>query len=376
LRIIHVNSYYSQSYFYKSLYAEQIRQKILIDVYVPVAKNYSNKEFDFGEYTRVSKNHNKYDRLIFNLKHSKIENDFKKYYKLTDVDLIHAHSLFSNGYIAYKIHKTKKIPYIVAVRDTDVNVFFKKMYHLRRLGINILKDAKTIIFLSRTYREETIEKFIPKKYQEDIRNKSIILPNGVNSYWLENKYVTKVSNLDHTIKLIYVGRISKRKNIEISLEACQLLKEKGYDIKFTIVGKIEDYKEYKKIRKYEFVKYIPEQPKEILLKLYRENDIFIMPSLTETFGLVYAEAMTQGLPVIYSRGQGFDGQFDEGIVGYSVNSKDSLEVSNKILEISKHYNSLSQNCIKYSDKFNWGEIAMYYKDLYSNIINERGNGLE
>lgn len=40
-----------------------------------------------------------------------------------------------------------------------------------------------------------------------------------------------------------------------------------------------------------------------------------MPSHKETFGLVYAEAMSQGLPIIYTKNQGFDGQFPDGYVG-------------------------------------------------------------
>jgi len=47
-----------------------------------------------------------------------------------------------------------------------------------------------------------------------------------------------------------------------------------------------------------------------------------MPSITETFGLVYAEALSQGLPVLYTRGQGFDRQFEEGEVGYAVDCFD------------------------------------------------------
>ena len=43
-----------------------------------------------------------------------------------------------------------------------------------------------------------------------------------------------------------------------------------------------------------------------------------MPSRYETFGLVYGEAMSQGLPIIYSKGQGVDGYFKEGTVGYGV----------------------------------------------------------
>jgi glycosyltransferase involved in cell wall biosynthesis len=59
-------------------------------------------------------------------------------------------------------------------------------------------------------------------------------------------------------------------------------------------------------------------PKEKLLNNYRNSDIFIMPSYNETFGLVYIEAMSQGLPIIYTQNEGVDGYFKEGSVGYSV----------------------------------------------------------
>ena len=42
---------------------------------------------------------------------------------MNEYSLIHAHSLFSNGYIAMRIKQDYGIPYIVAVRNTDVNTF-------------------------------------------------------------------------------------------------------------------------------------------------------------------------------------------------------------------------------------------------------------
>ncbi|HGK7332802.1 TPA: glycosyltransferase [Streptococcus suis] len=66
-----------------------------------------------------------------------------------------------------------------------------------------------------------------------------------------------------------------------------------------------------------------------------------MPSFHESFGLVYAEAMSQGMPVIYTRGQGFDGQFEEGVVGFSVDCIDEVEISNKIISIVKGFKFLS-----------------------------------
>ena len=69
---------------------------------------------------------------------------------------------------------------------------------------------------------------------------------------------------------------------------------------------------------------------ENFIKYFIESDIFVMPSRYETFGLVYVEALSQGLPVIYTRGQGFDGQIPDGEVGYSVKCNDVNEIAEKL----------------------------------------------
>ena len=147
-----------------------------------------------------------------------------------------------------------------------------------------------------------------------------------------------------------------------------ILRNKGYETEFTIVGKIKDRREYQHIIKYPYTRYMSFQSKESLIKLYRNNDIFIMPSHYETFGLVYAEAMSQGLPVIYTRNQGFDQQFKEGEVGYSVNDKKPDELSNKIQLICNNYKKISENSQNMSKKFKWSEIAQVYMNIYKSII--------
>lgn len=89
-----------------------------------------------------------------------------------------------------------------------------------------------------------------------------------------------------------------------------------------------------------------------------------MPSKHETFGLVYAEAMSQGLPVIYTRGQGFDGQFEEGEVGYSVQYDSAEEIVDRIKEILNNYKTISNNCVEKVDRFDWDEIARKYIEIY------------
>ena len=153
-----------------------------------------------------------------------------------------------------------------------------------------------------------------------------------------------------------------------TIKAIKLLQKKGYKIKYTVVGKILDKKIYRQIKDLPYVQYIPHTSKENLLDIYRENDIFVMPSVTETFGLVYAEAMSQGLPVIYTRGQGFDGQFEEGEVGYSVNAMFTEELADKIILIGNNYNEISKRCIRLVDKFNWSTISNEYLKIYVSIM--------
>lgn len=369
MKVLHINSYYSGSKFYKNLYDQQVNTGLDISVFVPTPSSVENIR-DFGEYATISVNHSRYDRFIFHLKHTKILKDITKRYDIEKYTLIHAHSLFSNGYVAMKLNKKYGIPYIVAVRNTDVNTFFKRMVHLRRMGIEILKNANGIIFLSKSYRDEVTEKYIPKEMKESIINKTSIIPNGIDDFWMENKTI-KINEPDtNDLKLLYVGVVNKNKNILTIIKAIEHLKTQGIIARLTVVGRIDDYSIYDQFKNLDYVDYVEPKPKNELLEIYHQNDIFVMPSFHESFGLVYAEAMSQGLPVIYTRGQGFDGQFEEGVVGFSVDCIDEVEISNKIISIVKEFKFLSINSRNKVDKFKWSNISNEYYKLYINITSE------
>lgn len=264
-----------------------------------------------------------------------------------------------------KLKEKNNIPYVVAVRNTDVNVFFKKMPHLRSLGLKIMLESKAVVFLSQSYRDTVIEEYVPEKFKKDIYIKSEIIPNGIDDYWFKNLNVKKNIIEKNTFKILYVGDININKNLTTTTQALKVLKDQGYNIEFTIVGKVKNNKVYKKIKDLSFVNYISPQPKEELLKIYKNNDIFVMPSIKETFGLVYAEAMSQGLPVIYSKKQGFDKQFDNGLIGFAVDCYNHIEISEKIKEIYSNYKFYSTNCNDVVEKFKWDDISHKYAALYS-----------
>ncbi len=366
-----MNSYYSTGYFYKNLFEKQIKNGLDIDVFVSVSSEFRRNDFDHGEYTVCSENYNEFDRFIFHLKQNKIYKDVRSKLNIENYSLVHAHSLFSNGYIAYRIKKEYGIPYIVAVRSTDVNLFFKRLIYLRRLGVKILSEASRIILLSKTYENHVIEKYIPENMKKKIRKKISIIPNGIDDFWFDNIADHKKKPEIPNVNILQIGHINKNKNVETTIKAVDLLIDQGYEIKFNVAGKMKNKKIIKKIKFLDYINYLGFNPKEDLVKIFEASDIFILPSVYETFGLVYAEAMSQGLPVIYSRGQGFDGQFENGEVGFSVDCFNSEDIARRVVDILENFELFSQNCINRVTKFKWSIIENQYRQIYKNIENNK-----
>lgn len=310
------------------------------------------------------------DRVLFFGKQKFILSDLSKRQLLKGVDIVHAHNLFSAGYAAYKLFSDRGIPYVVAVRNTDVNTFFKYMVHLRPIGVKILSYAAAVIFISPAYKKAVLTKYVPDRFRDAIAKKSFVVPNGIDDFYLTS-HPQSLRNPDgKTVRLIYVGEVNYNKNLLTTLKACKLLQEKGYLPSIKVVGKITEPR-LSYIKSNPYVEYHPHCNKEEVIEYYRQSDIFVMPSLNETFGLVYAEALSQGLPIVYSKGQGIDGYFDEGKVGYHVKSKSAKEVADAVEKIIINYEKLSRGAIEASKSFSWDRIAAVYKKIYGQIIDKQ-----
>lgn len=365
--ILHICSYYVGTPLYQNLFDALTKQGVTQDAYVFVDYDYRLPR-ERPANVIFAPCYRKYDRLFFRVKHRKVLEDAKRRLDFGRYDLLHAHSLFSNGYVAYMLKQQYNIPYVVAVRNTDVNLFFGRMVHLRKIGVDILLNASKIVFLSESYRNHTFEHYIPAKFGKEIMDKTVVIPNGIDRFWLENRFYGRKGPLPGRVNIIYAGRVDRNKNVQTTLQACDSLVKSGYKVQYTVVGGIENERYLRLLNKYPYVNYIPRCPKEELMNYYRASDIFVMPSRTETFGLVYAEALSQGLPVIYTRGQGFDGYFDEGVVGYSVDCNSPDEIVARVNDILADYNGISTRCVAYSQRFDWDKIAAEYIEVYREVL--------
>ena len=319
MKVLHINTNYRNNPLHQNIVRTLTNLNVTSDVCVP---SYSGaySVIDTDSNVNVLKCFYKYDRVFYQLKQFKILKSIKKNYDVASFDIIHAHTLFTDGNVAYKLNKKYNIPYIVAIRNTDVNTFFKYMVHLRKKGIKILKNASKIVFLSNSYKKRVFDNYVPPKYKDELLKKTFVIPNPANDIWYEEG---NAKTLDDKTKvnLVYTGAIDKNKNIITSQKAVNILKKEGIDATFTVIGNVRDKEVYKELKKDTSTLFLPRKTQKEIIEIYKDKHIFIMPSFTETFGMVYAEAMTQGLPCIYTKNEGFDGNFADGDVGFCVNNR-------------------------------------------------------
>ena len=309
---------------------------------------------------------NKNDRYFYFLKQKKISSSIGKNIDLSDIELIHSHTLFNGGWAARSIGEKWNIPYIVSVRNTDINVFLKYP-GFRSIARKIVNDSCGIQFLSKAYKE----KFIKLCYPDDrnlVDRKGVVIANGVEEFWLRNKGETKELNSRNNVNLLCVGKIDRNKNMEAVLTASEILSNNGINTTVTLIGQILDEKLYGRLKDNKHVTMVSYLTKEELIHYYRCSDIFVMPSFHESFGRVYVEAMSQGVPVVYTKGQGFDGIFDDGEVGYAVSADAPSEIADAVIKIINNYHAVSQNCINNCIIFDWKEIGKQLNLFYKNSV--------
>lgn len=369
LRILHVNSYMLAGKFYRHMYSAQARAGHELTVYVPVEKKgLSGDPPDLGFPADVSPTFNTFQRLSYFGKQRVVLRDAIRRYGHERFDLLHAHSLFANGNVAMQLSRRIGAPFVVAVRGTDVNTFFARMPHLRFRGVEILRSAASVVFISESARREVLSLYVPKKYRQVIAAKSRVIPNGVDQYWLDRSPVGLRSGVSGKLKLVQVGDINTNKDPASSASAVSLLGDLGVPAELTVIGKPRERKLVEQLAELTGVAVIPFMDREQLRHQYLASDVMVLPSVHETFGLVYAEALSQGLPIVYTRGQGFDGQFNEGEVGYSARARTPSDIASAVIRIRDRYAEISTRCLEVAPQFGWDRIVQMYDELYVRAV--------
>lgn len=381
MNILHIANDFSNTKVHSNLYKELDKLGINQIVFNPIRiirrDTIGRNEFPASNtvfvYADVVKPFHHY---LYHIKCRCVYKALLKRVDMTGINLIHAATLMSDGGVAYRLYQKYHIPYVVSIRNTDINGFIDKMPHTWGDAKKILLNAKRIFFISPGLKEKFENHKVIKPFVEEIKDKFIFEPNGIDDYFISNIQTTPRTG--H--KVIYVGDFSSNKNVlRLGMAVLQLRQERGLeDITLTIVGggNNKDDSVEKMISSYsDVMNYVGKiYEKDKLCALLREHRVFAMPSINETFGLVYIEALSQNLPVLYTKGQGIDGLFDQ-TVGIGVNPLSINEISNALrIMLLANNGKFCNKSIDFST-FKWSKIAQNYKNYYLEILENKRSSI-
>jgi glycosyltransferase involved in cell wall biosynthesis len=154
----------------------------------------------------------------------------------------------------------------------------------------------------------------------------------------ENRNYSSLSS--RPLKVLFVGGLSQRKGIADLFSAVDNI---GKSIELTVVGRKLVNNCLPLNEALVKHKWIPSLPHAEVLKLMRENDVLVFPSLFEGFGLVITEAMSQGTPVITTERTAGPDLIRHGENGWLVNAGSSAALQSALEDILLHPEILAEN---------------------------------
>lgn len=213
-----------------------------------------------------------------------------------DIDIIHGHYLFPAGAAAVEVGNAHNIKTYVTAHGSDMFELYKSQPLMRSTIRNVLKGADGVFAVSNALRHEIIATGVV-----GIAAKTKISWNSVDIDKFsskENDSFKREHKLTDKPIVLFVGNLIKRKNVESLLEAKKIANSDYY---LVIVG---DGPLFKKLRK----KVEEENIRDVIFTGSRNDvediipscDVLVLPSFSESFGLVLIEALACGKPVIGS----------------------------------------------------------------------------
>lgn len=274
-----------------------------------------------------------------------------------------------------KVCRDLKIPYVISPRG-EVNEGAFHISYTKKLLMSkftVLFGLYKNAFYHVTWDEEI---FGLKKYFNVDEERIFNCPNIAVSQNINDRSIEKQCN---SIKLVYISRIHRKKNLLMAIEAVELL---NGDVTFDIYGPQEDeeywndcQKEIEKAPENVHINYCGAlQPNEVLQK-YTEYHAFLFPTHSENYGHAIAESLSAQCPVFIIKGATPWDDIDE-IAGYVSKEKTAISLAKNIKKIllmnQNEYNCLLSTTAKYSEERKKKDNAVkLHKEMINKIVKSK-----
>jgi len=273
--------------------------------------------------------------------------------------IIHAHFLFPDGWFAFLLHQQFNTPFIITVRGSCYRYLtkIKKTSNDYKKAVQVLANASKILVLNKIQQDYLADNF--NIYSQ-------LIPHGIESSFFSKE---KKIEEEEIIKIITIGEAIEQKNIQWVIRAV-----KEYDgekkIQLDILGDGSFLNQLKELSKgIDKIKFHGQVDRTKVKKMLEDSHIFALPSINETFGLVFVEAAATKNLVIAKKYDGVWGVFDEEEVLFCEDFdsfKRLLHQGITSFELRKRMSNLAYSK---AESFQWDKILDQYKMVYKDSLN-------
>ncbi len=286
-------------------------------------------------------------------------------------DVIHAHWWLPGGLVGALVSKMTHVPLVITTHGTDVEQLRKTRW-AKPLARFAFGPARLTTCGSNYLRERLVELNVADA--ERVR----VIPMPVNPLFVSNDL--QVGKLDGStfnvqglaFTVLTVARLTKQKNIDVLIEALGILRGRGVDAQLQIVGD-GDQREFLETKTRDlqldaFVQFLGTRAQTDLPALYAQCDAFVLPSVREGMGLVLAEALLCGAPVIATNSGGVTDIVMENETGLLFPERDAHALADALAKYAReavYANRLAQNGRAFvAERFTPERVAAQFLQTY------------
>lgn len=310
-----------------------------------------------------------YCTTIKNALFAKASSFLKLAIKKINADIIHCNYVSNAAFIRKNSHKIILTMHGPPRPEIEVGIGNKLAYKLEQISISLMSKDITVVTISEYSRN-----LIQRIYGIDCK----VIYNGINTQFYSPSLAKVQLKRDLGVQdcpmILYVGRLHPLKDPLTLINAFSIISKKLPNSVLFMVGsgplkaQVENLIQKNKMR----IKLIDSAYGLDLLRLYQAADIFVLPSIGESFGLVIAEAMASGCICL-----GTTSGAPAELIGNNdllFRPANSTELANKIIWLLDHPSETVHisKCLRSRAEslFSIKKMADSYQDLYRHVLTQ------
>ncbi len=287
--------------------------------------------------------------------------------KNIDCDVIHCHD-WMTGVAALKAKSILNKPLIVHIHSTEYDRSANNPYPLiLKYEQKILDGADHIIAISQYTKKIIVEKYHICPDKVSVVHNAIGKSKG-------SELTSDTASTDRIKNVLFLGRLTVQKGADYLLKAAKKVLDRKRNVRFVIVG---NGPMLKKLVDMSFdlgisdsVIFAGSMGHGQVDEAYKQASLFVMPSVSEPFGITALESIKNGTPVLISKQSGASEVIKNGL---KVDFWDIDAMASKIISVLNHEplaSTLKANGYRDLQKLTWSNQADKVIEIYQRLISE------